>query len=192
MSLTTKRALAGSFRKLLSKRGLDKITVKDIVEDCGVNRQTFYYHFHDIYDLLEWVLKDTAEKLLSQEADYSDWTAGLESVMEFIQENRILVLNAYYSISHETLADDIKQCLRPYTSELVQSQARDMDRPVAQEDLDFVTDIFTLTASGFIMEWIGKNLKREDTTRRLERFRAAANGSVRFMLQNLAGDPAQT
>ena len=192
MSLTTKRALAGSFRKLLSKRGLDKITVKDIVEDCGVNRQTFYYHFHDIYDLLEWVLKDTAEKLLSQEADYSDWTAGLESVMEFIQENRILVLNAYNSISHETLADDIKQCLRPYTSELVQSQARDMDRPVAQEDLDFVTDIFTLTASGFIMEWIGKNLKREDTTRRLERFRAAANGSVRFMLQNLAGDPAQT
>jgi len=192
MSLTTKRALAESFRKLLSKRGLDKITVKDIVEDCGVNRQTFYYHFHDIYDLLEWVLKDTAEKLLSQEADYSDWTAGLESVMEFIQENRILVLNAYNSISHETLADDIKQCLRPYTSELVQSQARDMDRPVAQEDLDFVTDIFTLTASGFIMEWIGKNLKREDTTRRLERFRAAANGSVRFMLQNLAGDPAQT
>ena len=48
MSVTTKRALAETFKKLLSKRGLNKITVKDIVEDCGVNRQTFYYHFHDI------------------------------------------------------------------------------------------------------------------------------------------------
>lgn len=47
MSLTTKRALAASFKKLLAQRGIDKITVKDIVEECGVNRQTFYYHFHD-------------------------------------------------------------------------------------------------------------------------------------------------
>ena len=52
MSLTTKRALAESLKKLLSKKNLDKITVKDIVTDCGVNRQTFYYHFHDIYNHL--------------------------------------------------------------------------------------------------------------------------------------------
>ena len=67
MSLTTKRALAESLKKLLSKRGLDKITVKDIVEDCGVNRQTFYYHFHDIYDLTEWIIQDDAENILSAE-----------------------------------------------------------------------------------------------------------------------------
>ena len=104
MSLATKQALADSFRKLLAKRGMDKITVKEIVEDCGVNRQTFYYYFHDIYDLLEWILKDAAENLLARNTDYSDWTEGLKTVMEYIQENRELVLNAYHSISHETLA----------------------------------------------------------------------------------------
>lgn len=57
MSLTTKRALAESLKKLLSKKNLDKITVKDIITDCGVNRQTFYYHFHDIYALTEWALR---------------------------------------------------------------------------------------------------------------------------------------
>ena len=47
MSLLTEKALAASLKKLLEKKTLDKITVKDITDDCGVNRQTFYYHFHD-------------------------------------------------------------------------------------------------------------------------------------------------
>lgn len=192
MSLATKRALADSFRKLLAKRGMDKITVKEIVQDCGVNRQTFYYYFHDIYDLLEWILKDAAENLLARDADYSDWTEGLKTVMEYIQENRVLVLHAYHSISHETLADYIKKCFRPYMSELVHSQAAELERPVTEEDLNFITDIFTLAASGFIMEWIGKHLKREDTVQRLERFRTAINGSVRFMLENLGAEKAET
>ena len=58
MSEITKKALAESLKKLLSKNKLNKITIKEITEDCGVNRQTFYYHFKDIYDLLEWIYKN--------------------------------------------------------------------------------------------------------------------------------------
>ena len=56
MRQTTKEAIAQAFEGLLEKRSIDKITVKDIVAECGVNRQTFYYHFRDIYDLMEWTL----------------------------------------------------------------------------------------------------------------------------------------
>ena len=52
MSVQTEKALAESLKKLLAKKTLEKITVKDITDDCGVNRQTFYYHFHDVYDLV--------------------------------------------------------------------------------------------------------------------------------------------
>ena len=55
MSQMTKRALAASLKKLLADRPLDKVTVTDIAEDCGVGRQTFYYHFEDIYGLVEWI-----------------------------------------------------------------------------------------------------------------------------------------
>ena len=55
MSQTTKRALAQSLKHLMEQKPLEKITVVDISEDCGVNRQTFYYHFQDIYDLIEWI-----------------------------------------------------------------------------------------------------------------------------------------
>ena len=54
MSQVTKRALEASLKKLLLERPLDKITVTDIAEDCGINRMTFYHHFRDIYALVEW------------------------------------------------------------------------------------------------------------------------------------------
>ena len=55
MSVITKKALASSLKNLMKKATLNQITVKDVVTDCGVNRQTFYYHFQDIYDLVEWI-----------------------------------------------------------------------------------------------------------------------------------------
>ena len=55
-SLSTKRALAASLKKLMEKKPLSKITVSEIISDCNVNRKTFYYHFQDIYDLLKWIL----------------------------------------------------------------------------------------------------------------------------------------
>ena len=54
MSDITKRALEASLKKMLLKKPVTKITINDITEDCGVNRATFYYHFKDIYDLIEW------------------------------------------------------------------------------------------------------------------------------------------
>ena len=66
---STKLALANSLKKLLQKKFLDDITVKEIVEDCEVNRQTFYYHFQDIYDLLRWYLSHETEQALTDDRD---------------------------------------------------------------------------------------------------------------------------
>lgn len=54
MSNTTKRALEASLKKLLLQKPLDKITIQDLTTDCGISRMAFYYHFKDIYDLVEW------------------------------------------------------------------------------------------------------------------------------------------
>lgn len=184
MSLSTKRALAASFRKLLSKRSLDKITVKDIVNDCGVNRQTFYYHFHDVYDLMEWMFQDEADSLMGKQRDYGDWTAGLEMLMKFLRENRELVRNAYHSISHKVVANYIKQILGPYVLQIVQIQTEGMEPPASRENLEFVSEILTLAVLGLITEWIDSG-ESQMTEERLRKFQAAISGSVPFMLRNL-------
>ena len=66
MSQITKRALEQSLKNLLLKKPLNKITISDITEDCGINRMTFYYHFQDIYDLVEWSCLEDARKALAE------------------------------------------------------------------------------------------------------------------------------
>ena len=63
MSQITKRALEASLKKMLLQKPLDKITIADLTDDCGVNRMTFYYHFKDIYDLVEWACVEDAARI---------------------------------------------------------------------------------------------------------------------------------
>ena len=186
MAANTKQALADAFKRLLSQRSMDKITVKDIVEECGVNRQTFYYHFHDIYALLEWIFQDTADSLLAESRDYGDWSAGVESLLNYLRRDKALVLNAYNSVNHDVVNRYLKRLLRPYVMQTVSLQGETLEHPPRKEDVEFVTDLYTLTAAGLIMEWIGQQMKMQGVEERLRKFYTAIHGSVRFVLENLA------
>ena len=77
MSELTKRALEQSLKNLLLQKPLNKITISDIADDCGINRMTFYYHFKDIYDLVEWSCQEDAAKALAGKKTYETWQQGL-------------------------------------------------------------------------------------------------------------------
>ena len=76
MSQVTKRALEQSLKNLLLKKPLSKITISDLTEDCGMNRMTFYYHFKDIYDLVEWACLTDAKRALDEKKTYDTWQQG--------------------------------------------------------------------------------------------------------------------
>lgn len=61
---TTKIALEASLKELLKKKPFDKITIADLTEDCGISRMAFYYHFKDIYDLVEWACVEDGKQRL--------------------------------------------------------------------------------------------------------------------------------
>ncbi|WP_434654795.1 TetR family transcriptional regulator [Thermoanaerobacterium thermosaccharolyticum] len=73
-SQITKKAMADVLKELMKTKPLNKISVQDIVDKCGLNRQTFYYHFHDIFELLEWIYKKEAIEKISQYKNYEHWT----------------------------------------------------------------------------------------------------------------------
>ncbi len=83
----TKRAITESFRALLAVKPLDKITVRDIVEDCGLTRNTFYYHYEDIYDLLSDVLESEIERALSVPAGGASWETMLLDMLSFLTDS---------------------------------------------------------------------------------------------------------
>ena len=84
MSLTTKQAFAASLKQQLKEKPLDKITVTDLVEDCEVNRQTFYYHFQDIYDLIEWIYVSEAARILGDKKTAATWQQGFQNILVYL------------------------------------------------------------------------------------------------------------
>ena len=82
----TKIAIQQSFLRLLSQRPITKITVKDIVEDCGINRNSFYYHFQDLPQLLETVIIESADEIISRIPESFSLEEGLPTVLERLVE----------------------------------------------------------------------------------------------------------
>ena len=103
MTNITKKALEASLKKMMLKKPLDKITIRDITDDCGISRMTFYYHFQDIYDLIEWACVEDATAALQGKKTYDTWHEGLVQIFEAVLENKAFILNAYRCISREQM-----------------------------------------------------------------------------------------
>ena len=101
MSQVTKRALEASLKHLLLQKPLNKITINDIAEDCGINRMTFYYHFKDIYDLVEWSCQEDASRALAGKKTYETWQQGFLQILQAVLDNKPFILNVYRSVSRE-------------------------------------------------------------------------------------------
>ena len=108
MSEITKRALEQSLKNLLLKKPLTKITINDIAADCGINRMTFYYHFKDIYDLVEWSCLEDARRALEEKKTHDTWQQGFLQIFEAVRENKPFVMNVYRCVPREQVEKYLK------------------------------------------------------------------------------------
>ena len=89
MAQFTKKAIIDAFTELIGERPFDKITVKDIVTRCGVNRNTFYYYFEDIYALVDELFQLETQKILGTETDYASWQDAFLKAVAFARDNKL-------------------------------------------------------------------------------------------------------
>ena len=127
----TKRAMAFSLKRLMVRKPLDKISIREITEGCGVNRQTFYYHFRDIYDLLEWMYQQEAVSLLAQYEGVLLWQDGLPQLLRYLRDNRDICLCTLRSLGHEHLRHFFQQNVYDIIRYTVEDLTRDQDLPRA-------------------------------------------------------------
>ena len=169
MSSSTKEALAAALKQMMTVKPMDKITIKDLVEICGVNRQTFYYHFDDVYDLLEWVFEEDANRVLPREVVYEHWREDVFIFMQYLQDNSSFTLNVYNSNSRiymlRYLEEKMAACIRSFA--VIVSEGMNIDR----QDFEFVVTFYAKCAIGFISQWmdLGMKLPKEVTTERILR-----------------------
>ena len=157
-SKLTKRALAASIATLLEKKPLDRITIKDITDECGVTRNTFYYHFQDVYDLLSYIFREQADMMLREYAGGEDWKDFFLNILTYLNENRKMIENVYYSIRQE-LETYIKKVVGMYALQIIEIQTKDMD--VDELAKKTVADFYHNAFVGATLQWIKEGMKTE-------------------------------
>ena len=103
MTSLTKDAIKQSFLKLLNSKPIDKITVKEIVQDCGINRNSFYYHFADIPSLMEEIFNDQADEFVSRSFSYENLYDSIMAAIAFSLENKTAILHVFNSPNRQFL-----------------------------------------------------------------------------------------
>lgn len=156
MSDITKNALANSLTEPMAATPLDEITVRMLVENCGLNRQTFYYHFQDIYDLLDWTLQEDARHLVANKINLDNWEESIAALFVYMQENRMLVLNAFHSLERDTLEKEVFKLLSPLLHRIFSAQ-EGFDQ-LSEADQDFIVSVYGLGITGLFLRWIGANM----------------------------------
>ena len=185
MSQTTKRALEASLKKLLLQKPLNKITINDITEDCGVNRMTFYYHFKDIYDLVDWILVEDAAKVLEGRRSFETWTEAFLDILQQVQENKVLVLNVYRSVGREQVEQYLYKLLDPMLKEFADRECQDIT--VQDDDKQFVVDFYKYALVGVVLEWTRRDMKTDPAVI-VERMGRMLQGDLRRALYRLASN----
>ena len=185
MSQITKRALAESLKKLLLEKPLDRITVSDITEDGGVSRMTFYYHFKDVYDLIEWTWLQEAERALDGQKTYDTWQQGFLQIFQLVQENRAFVMNLYHSISREQVERYLYRLTYQLLIGVVEEKSAGMS--VRDEDKKFIADFYKYAFVGLMLDWIRGGMKGEPQVL-IDRLSVLIRGDVEKALNHYRAD----
>ncbi|WP_455125095.1 TetR-like C-terminal domain-containing protein [Ruminococcus sp.] len=180
MSQVTKRALEQSLKNLLLKKPLTKITISDITEDCGINRMTFYYHFKDIYDLVEWACLEDAKRALDEKKTYDTWQQGLLQIFEAVQENKPFILNVYRCVHREQVEKYLQPLVDQLMLDVIQEESASM--VIREEDKQFIAKIYAYIFIGVMLDWI-KNDMREAPQEIVARLVKLLRGSVTAALR---------
>ena len=183
MSNITKHALAESLKKLLLKKPLNKITINDLTTDCGISRMAFYYHFKDIYDLVEWACLEESRKALQGKKTYDTWQEGLLQIFEAVYENKPFIINAYNAISREQIENFLFQLTHDLIMGVVEEQAKE-PLPLRNEQKNFIADFYKYSFVGIMLDWIRQGMRSDYADLSVNNMCITIHGNITNSIQN--------
>ncbi len=183
MSQLTKKAIFETTIALAQTRPLNKITVRDIVEACGITRNTFYYHFHDIYEVLEYAVEERFDSV--RELHRSDPEAALYSLLEFCVFYKKLWFNFYKAIGYERFSAYLSKQLHSLLMDYLTDRAGVGESSL--QDLNIVCAFFEEALIGIFLRWLKDardTISKEELDGIVLRFRTLFEGHLHLALEN--------
>ena len=151
-SQLTKKALSAAMKKLMEQKPMEKIRIKEIVGLCNMHRQSFYYHFKDKYDLVNWIFYTEFIESIQDLLENPSWEL-FEKMCEFFYENRVFYSNALQVTGQNSFSEYFNEVMQP----IIASQVSDIFEE--DPDKDFYAEFLTDAIRVAITKWLSEGAK---------------------------------
>jgi len=171
----TKRILADGLKKLMQDKALASISISDITSQCGISRNTFYYHFQDKYDLVNWIFYTEVTPQVSNFTDLEHWPDGLAALYDYMLQNRLFYINALSNEGQNSLSD----CLMNYYEMLIINVVTNSNYRLnlSNDEIQVVSKFYSNAIIGSILDW-AKNGMQYNPKDYIPLFQSIINGKL--------------
>lgn len=178
MCCNTKEKIATAVKELMRQKSIRKITVQDIMDETGMKRQSFYYHFQDIYDVIKWIcFKELIHKVdVEQETSIEEWLGDL---IDTIEEDRCFYRKLANEVEWRRIALRAKEPVAEQIEKLL-LHSRESEGNTTEENL-FLIDFFSTSLIYYLLDFISnKKIMTEEERRKQIALAVQALGKFNF------------
>lgn len=154
ISLITKKALSESLKRAMEKKPFQKITVSELIQECNINRKTFYYHFEDIYALLKWTFEKEAIEVVKHFNLLVDYEEAIAFIMDYVDQNRYMLNCAYDSIGRDELRRFLFADCHEITISIINYAEKEVGKNLEPEYKEFLGLFYSEAIAGIIIDRI--------------------------------------
>lgn len=179
----TKQLIADSLKKLMAEKPLNKISIRELVADCGVNRQTFYYHFQDIYALLEWIIEKEIVSVLGNTDNFLTWQEAGVYFLRYLKQNSTVVLCALNSMGRTSLKKLLFNDIFKIATLYIENVSSDIK--VSEENFNHIVHFYAISFGALLEDWLSTGMPNEPEEM-IDVLSTIVTGSARTALQRFA------
>lgn len=163
-SLITKKIIAYSFKKLMETEPYDKISVSDIMRNCDMRRQTFYYHFQDKHDLLSWIYREESKENITDFIEYDTWENIFERLLEYFYDNQKFYRNAFRVTEQNSFNEYLFEHTKKLYLKVIDEFTQTNQLKVSVDKRNFIASFYSYGFIGTVKDWIENYCQMKSVT----------------------------
>ena len=158
----------------MAKKSFSHISVGDVTDECGLARQTFYYHFKDKYDLMNWICYTETTRFLSSCKNLETWTDGLKDLCMYMKDNKVFYTNALHTQGQGSFPDYLHDYVTDIAVAMIEKKS---GRKFDEKKWGFSVEFFVTAFVGLIVKWADNGME-EDPEKYLDQIKKVFDGSL--------------
>lgn len=178
----TEQAIKNAFLKLLNEKPLNKISVRIIADECGINRNSFYYHFRDIPSLIEEIVTDAADALIQKYPSINSIDEAADAAFNFTLKNKKAVLHICNSVNRNIYEHYLMKISEYIVKTYFETVFTNSEGNIDPDDKDVIINFSKCALFGLYIEWINNGM-RDDAIDKLKRLISLCRGLSDEMLK---------